>query len=461
MKLQAETGTEQKLLLALLGCRREVRDRTGLLSLLRKVNWPSFLTMTSQDLYPYLAFCLERYMEEVETPPEWELLFRARRLTAVHNLGMCYELRKVVEALSECDVTALVLKGIILAYTTYPDPSLRPMSDLDLLVPPEKKEKALLVLRKLGFEYPESVFSTHRDHISRLIPEQEYAPPLRLRDSAILLEVHSQLECGEPFLPIPVQEFWSRSITVDLNGLKVRTLCPEDFLFHLCLHQSRSHRFEKGLLPLIDLRLLLDSRKDWSWPGIAARSLRYGCATWMYLTLQAACDLAGAQVSDSFFQALPLPRDLMRLQCLVEEQIWSARSQRLTLLFAPLVPTLLAEPSWRGRARMLFARMRLLRRDEVGSERILAGFIQRARLLHRRLLATFRTRIPLYFRAWKSGQLKLGSIRRTAQLLRRANTLFRLVVEQETGLVADKDRVEQKERRSGLKQEEEYSQFET
>jgi hypothetical protein len=110
---------------------------------------------------------------------------------------------------------------------------------------------------------------------------------------------------------------------------------------------------------------------------------------------------------------------------------------------------------------MLFARMRLLRRDEVGSERILAGFIQRARLLHRRLLATFRTRIPLYFHAWKNGQLTRDSIRRTAQLLRKGNTLFRLVVEQETGLVADKDRVEQKQRRSGLKPEEEYSQFET
>jgi Uncharacterised nucleotidyltransferase len=458
LKLQAETGTEQKLLLALLGCQREVRDRAGLVSLLREVNWPSFLAITSQDLYPYLAFRLEPYMEEVEAPPEWELLFRARRLTAVHNLGMCYELRKVIEGLQECDVTALVLKGIILAYTTYPDPSLRPMSDLDLLVPPEKKEKALLVLRKLGFEYPESVFAIHRDHISRLIPEQEYEPPLRLRDSAILLEVHSQLECGEPFLPIPAQEFWSRSVTVDLNGLRVRTLCPEDFLLHLCLHQSRSHRFEKGLLPLIDLRLLVDSRKDWSWPGIAARSLRYGCATWMYLTLKAACELAGAQVSDSFFQAVPVPRDFSRLQCLVEEQIWSARSQRLTL---PLVSTLLAEPSWQGRARMLFARMRLVRREEVGSELTLAGLIQRARLLHRRLLATFRTRIPQYLRAWRNGQLKPDAIRRAAQLFRNANTLFRLVVEQETGLVGDKDRVDQKQRGSGLKPEEEYSQFET
>ena len=85
-----------------------------------------------------------------------------------------------------------------------------------------------------------------------------------------------------------------------------------------------------------------------------------------------------------------------------------------------------------------------VRREEVGSGLILAGLIQRAQLLHRRLLATFRTRIPRYFRAWRNGQLKPDAIGRAAQLLRKANILFRLVVEQETGLVADKDRVDQK-----------------
>jgi len=92
---------------------------------------------------------------------------------------------------------------------------------------------------------------------------------------------------------------------------------------------------------------------------------------------------------------------------------------------------------------MLFARLGLARRDEVGSEMILAGLIQSAQLFHRRLLATLRNRIPRYFRAWKNGQLKPDAIRRAAQLVRNANTLFRLVVKQETGLVADKDRVDQ------------------
>jgi hypothetical protein len=395
-----------------------------MLSLLSQVNWPKFLDATSEDLYPYVAFGLEPYLSFLEARPEWERLFKARRLTAVHNLLLRHELGKILTALGESGIQALALKGVVMAYTAYPDPSLRPMSDLDLLVPPGKKGEALRVLQTLGYEFPESVLATNRDHSWRLGPNQEFAPPLRLRASPVLLEVHSQLECSEPLFPMSVQEYWSRCILVDLKGLTVRTLCPEDFLFHLCLHQSRSHRFEKGLLPLVDLRLLLDSRPDWNWPGIAERSLRCGCATWMYLTLEVARDLVCASIPEGFFQALPQPHDPPKLRCLVEEQIWSAQSG---IAIPPFLPSLLAEFSWRRRARMILTRMRLVAEAETDSEPTFASLVQRARLSLRRLLATARTKIPLYVRAWKSGHLKLRTIRQSAALLRSSNTLFQLI----------------------------------
>jgi hypothetical protein len=322
-------------------------------------------------------------------------------------------------------IPALALKGIVLAHAAYPDPSLRPMCDLDLLVPPDKREDALQVLRTLGYYYPESVLAIHRDHVSRLGANLEFAPGLQLRGSRVFLDVHSQLECSEPLFPMPVEEFWSRSIVADFKGLSVRTLCPEDFLFHLCMHLSRFHRFEKGLLPFLDLKLLIESHSEWNWGGIAERALRCRCNTWMYLTLEVARDLVGAPVPDGFFQSLPQPRDLSRLRTLTEEQIWSAQSGRPVL--PPFLPALLAESSWRNRARMLLSRIRLVRRGELGSEPTIANHVQRARLFIRRLLATFRSRIPRYFHAWKLGHLKLLNIRRNAMLLRSSNTLFRLV----------------------------------
>jgi hypothetical protein len=428
VKSKAQLSAERKLLLALLGRQTEAQEKAETLSLLRQVNWQRFLDTTSEDLYPYVAFGLEPYLSILEARPEWERLFKARRITAVHNLTLRHALGKTLNALVESDISVLALKGVVMAYTAYPDLSLRPMSDLDLLVPPGEREKALGILQLLGYQYPESVLATHRDHhCSRLGPNQEFAPPLRLRGSTVLLEVHSQLECSEPLFPMSVREFWSRSILVDLKGLKVRTLCPEDFLFHLCLHQSRWHRFEKGLLPLVDLKMLLESRPDWNWAGIAERSLRGRCATWMYVTLGVARDLVGAPVPDSFFQALPQPHDLPKLRCLSEAQIWSAKSGTVVPLF---LPSLLAQSSWRRRARMILTRMRLVGKGEIDSGPTIASLVRRVQLWQRRLLATVRTKIPLYAHAWKTGNLKLRTIRQSAALLRASNSLFQLIEEE-------------------------------
>jgi hypothetical protein len=417
-------SVEHEVLLALLGCGSAAQDEALLVQLLRKANWQSFLAIASQDLYPYLASRLEPHAGCLQPIPEWEFLRKARRCTAVHNLRLRHELAKAIEALKAAGIPAIALKGIVLAYTAYSDPSLRPMSDLDLLVPAGDREKALLVMGKLGFRCSESMLSLHRDAFVRLAREQEFAPALQLRESNVLLEVHTQLDCSEPILPVPIRAFWSRSTAAILHGLNVRTLSPEDLLFHLCMHQSRSHRFEKGLLPLLDIKLLLETRAHWDWAGIAIRALRDKCATWMYLTLEAARDLVAARVPDEFFEALPLPGDVSTLRCLVEEQIMSAHSGKPIPL---LIPLLLAEHSWRRRARIIFTRIKMVRREELGPNPNLGGLIRGARIYYRRLVATLQVRTRRYLRAWKSGGLRIGTMRRYARLLRHSDALFRLV----------------------------------
>jgi len=373
-------------------------------------------------------------MQGRQAPPEWGELGAARRLVAVDNLRLRRELGRVTGALTEVNIPVLALKGIVLAYAAYSDPSLRPMTDLDVLVPQGERESAVRVLQKLGFDYPEGLPILLRDHSQWLDTHQEYAPPLRSRESRVLVEVHTELECSEPIFRVPVGEFWSRSTTVAVGGLNVRALCPEDNLFHICLHQARAHRFEKGLLPLLDIRMLLDSHQGWDWESIAVRSLRQGCATWMYLSLEAARDFTGATVPSSFFQALPEPRDLPQLRHLVEEQVLAARPGSLA---PPLIPMLLAEHSWRRRARMLYSRTRLVGREEVALQENSAGFAKPLQIFCRRLIATLRARIPKYFRAWRTRRLRVGTILESVRLLRHSNSLFALV-EQEGRLAQDR-----------------------
>jgi hypothetical protein len=373
-------------------------------------------------------------MQGRQAPPEWGELRAARRLVAVDNLRLRRELRRVAGALTEVNIPVLALKGIVLASAAYGDPSLRPMTDLDVLVPPGERENAVRALQKLGFDYPEGLPILLQEHSRWLETHQEYAPPLRSSESRVLVEVHTELECSEPIFRVPVGEFWSRSTTIVVGGLNVRALCPEDNLFHICLHQARAHRFEKGLLPLLDIRVLLDSHQGWDWEGIAVRSLRQGCATWMYLSLAAARDFAGATVPSSFFQALPEPRDLPQLRRLVEEQVLTARPGGLA---PPLIPMLLAEHSWRRRARMLYSRTRLVGREELALQENSAGFPKLVQIFCRRLLATLRVRIPKYFRAWKTRRLRVGAILESVRILRHSNTLFALA-EQEDRFAQDR-----------------------
>ena len=71
-----------------------------------------------------------------ELPAETrEILGAARRLTAFENLRHYAELRRIAKALNGRGIPLIALKGLHLAELVYVEPSLRPMSDMDILVP--------------------------------------------------------------------------------------------------------------------------------------------------------------------------------------------------------------------------------------------------------------------------------------------------------------------------------------
>ena len=63
-------------------------------------------------------------------------------------------LRDILSAYAAAGVPALVLKGAALCHTVYPEPGLRPMSDLDILVREADLRRAQSLLTDLGFDAP-------------------------------------------------------------------------------------------------------------------------------------------------------------------------------------------------------------------------------------------------------------------------------------------------------------------
>jgi len=81
----------------------------------------------------------------------WEQLKSSYYRTAGYNTLLFRELERILAAFERADIPVILLKGAALAQTLYPDPALRPMSDLDLLVHPSAVSSAQRVLEYIGY----------------------------------------------------------------------------------------------------------------------------------------------------------------------------------------------------------------------------------------------------------------------------------------------------------------------
>jgi hypothetical protein len=139
-------------------------------------------------------------------------------------------LAEILKAYQAAGIPAVALKGAALAYLIYPEPGLRPMRDIDLLVAPPQARQAQQVLTDIGFTAP-------------LPPAAEELPgkhlPLATRYSeglTISIEVHHNLfNVGDPD-SMTLDDLTAPLHPVTLAGITAYALPCEEMLWHLCRH---------------------------------------------------------------------------------------------------------------------------------------------------------------------------------------------------------------------------------
>ena len=70
----------------------------------------------------------------------------------VHNTGLYQELRPIFKSMNKAGVQVVLLKGVSLAASLYPDIGLRPMGDLDLLVRDSQLNTAVQIASSFGYK---------------------------------------------------------------------------------------------------------------------------------------------------------------------------------------------------------------------------------------------------------------------------------------------------------------------
>ncbi len=218
------------------------------------------------------------------------------RANAMRAMVLKVELGEVVGLLETAGFAPIALKGAWLAWYAYPEPALRPMTDIDLLLTPETVIASYDLLQAHGY-----VVTAHPEMaLADLIRFDKHMPELR-GPRGTIIELHHRLWEPDGLLDHAsprhdVEAVRARAQRVD--GLLYPA--PDDMLAHLLIHAAYGHRLNCGPVILSDIAYFV-ARYPVDWPQLWTRAAHEG---W-----RAGARLLLAMASESHDLDIPLTAD--------------------------------------------------------------------------------------------------------------------------------------------------------
>lgn len=230
----------------------------------------------THNLAPMLYWQLNRQGVNLNLP-EWQTLRAARTQALRDYLQRQAAFQTFSNALERANIPAIWLKGFALAHIVYPHPILRPMRDLDVLVPYAQREQALAIAQELG--YVLDVWP-----LSDAVQEMSHHYHLR---SSVVVELHYRLlgVRSKMLTPEQLTWFWTQTESFQHDDLHFTLFQPEATLLYLAVHAILQHgEFELLLQRYLDLYLLLKKYPQLDWTRIVERAVAF---RWTYALARA------------------------------------------------------------------------------------------------------------------------------------------------------------------------------
>ncbi|MEW6758757.1 MAG: nucleotidyltransferase family protein, partial [Acidobacteriota bacterium] len=220
--------------------------------------WEAFLRdLQGAGLFPlaYRAWRASGVLESLPGPAREAAQARMAAYRAGWT-GAWEEIAGVLGLFASSGLTPVLLKGADLALRYYPEPHLRPLTDLDVLFPtvPEA-ERAYAVLEGAGFRPGNSGIPMDDWVLSQHLPDL-FAPK-----TGFPVEVHGALVVS------PRDSRWAGRAdrllegrrSYEWRGVAVEGLSPEALAVHLCGHMWEQHAGEPPKAGVVyDLRAVLE-----------------------------------------------------------------------------------------------------------------------------------------------------------------------------------------------------------
>lgn len=248
-------------------CAKVSNGNIDQLILEKRLNW-KYIIEKGQDnsIAPLLYYNLSKYQGKIPCDTFLNLKNTFDN-TKRNNLLLYQELHKIILCFRETKIPFILLKGIDLAKRIYPDISLRPMTDIDILIKKEdlpRIEKALMPLNYLMYpNYYKVLDKPASPYLNAVVCKKLTVP-------FISLHFHWHI-ISNTFFPfygyissLDIEKIWRNAETAEIDGLGVLRMDHNDLLFFLSLHGFK--HFFNSLIYLSDIDALLTKyreRLDW------------------------------------------------------------------------------------------------------------------------------------------------------------------------------------------------------
>ncbi|MBS0420793.1 MAG: nucleotidyltransferase family protein [Proteobacteria bacterium] len=202
------------------------------------------------------------------------------------------EVSRIQRIMRENEIPVVFLRGAFLAFHIYRQPGLRPMRDLDLLVPEDQVAEASRALRTSILRRPGR-------------PAEQ--PVLRID-----VEFHTRLaEQSRRCDPAFDAGTWNRLISRVVAEEEIWYLAPEDQLLHLILHTLQDNPRNCHPIVLTDIAQLLE-QTGINWPQFWQQALvgNWSAGCWLLLNLAKHFYPAVSFQPPEDVELPPLPPDL-------------------------------------------------------------------------------------------------------------------------------------------------------
>ncbi len=231
------------------------------------------------NVSPLFYAGLNQVTSDTPRHAELEALYRNNRARNRRIYGV---LTQIASAFARADIRAIGLKDIQLAREVYPDPGLRPIGDLDILIRRKDYSHAVRELRALGFvitgsDIPFTVKYGWGHHFHRA----EDNVWVDLQWNIVQREWDT---FGEGNFNFEIERMWRNARPMSLGDAEILVPSPEDMLVHLCQHLE-GHAYGELVLFCDIAELIRHYKTALDWDYITGLADKYDARSTLYYTL--------------------------------------------------------------------------------------------------------------------------------------------------------------------------------